>query len=71
MPKESVCDKAIYNQACSLQESTASFIEDAISNMNILSSVINLDNLDDEEKAAFAEWHKGMQQAAKVIRRPA
>ena len=64
-------DKAIYAQAETLQEITATFIENAVQNMNVFSKDIDFNKLEGEKKAAFAEWHKGMQQAAKVIRRPA
>ena len=64
-------NKAIYAQAETLQEITATFIENAVHNMNVFSTDIDFNKLDGEKKAAFAEWHKGMQQAAKAIRRPA
>ena len=63
-------DNAIYAQAETLQEITATFIENAVHNMNVFSNDIDFNKLDGEKKAAFAEWHRGMQQAAKVIRRP-
>ena len=64
-------DKAIYAQAETLQEITATFIENAVQNMNVFATDINFNKLDGDKQAAFAEWHRGMQQAAKVIRRPA
>ena len=61
----------IYAQAETLQEITASFIENADQNMNVFATDINFNQLDGDKQAAFAEWHRGMQQAAKVIRSPA
>ena len=63
-------NKAIFAQAETLQEITATFIENAVHNMNVFSTHIDFNKLDGEKKAAFDEWHKEMQQAAKVIRRP-
>ena len=64
-------DNAIYAQAETLQEITATFIENAVQNMNVFATDINFNQLDGDKQAAFSEWHRGMQQAAKVIRRPA
>ena len=63
-------NKSMFSQAESLQELTAKFIDDAVNNMNALSNAIDFNKLDGEKKQIFAEWHRGMQQASKAIRRP-
>ena len=63
-------NKAIFAQAETLQEITATFIENAVQNMNVFATDINFNKLDGDKQAAFAEWHKGMKQAATFIRRP-
>ena len=63
-------NKSMFSQAESLQELTAKFIDDAVNNMNALSNAIDFNKLDGEKKHIFAEWHRGMQQASKAIRRP-
>ena len=63
-------NKSMFSQAESLQELTAKFIDDAVNNMNALSNAIDFNKLEGDKKHIFAEWHRGMQQAAKTIRRP-
>ena len=60
-----------HSQIESITESTANIIETALESVNMLIDKVELKNLSSDQKVQLQDFHKGLQQASTVIRRPA
>jgi len=59
-----------HSQIESITESTAHIVESALEAVNMLINKIDLQKLSGEQKVQLKNWHDGLKQAAKTIRRP-
>jgi hypothetical protein len=60
-----------HSQIESITESTAHIVESALEAVNMLSKKIDLQKLSGDQKVQLKNWHNGLKQASKIIRRPA
>ena len=66
-----ISNDASFSQIESIQESTAHMIEAALEAVNMNINKVDLQSLSGEQKVQLKDFHKGLQQASTVIRRPA
>ena len=63
-------NKIIYDKIRTLSEVLATFSESGVDSMNDLVSLLDLKDLDGDERTALKGWHEGAKQSAKSIREP-
>jgi hypothetical protein len=60
----------IYSRIMAVFESQALLLEGAEESVNLLLGDLDLSSLEPDQRVALQNWHKGIQQATKVIRCP-
>ena len=61
-------NKSLFRQAETLQEVTATFLENAVHSMGVLREGLDDNSLDEDELIALVHWYDGLKKAAKNIR---
>ena len=60
----------LYDQLLAIQENAAAQLDLAEQLFNSSLSLLNWDELNDEQRANVKNWHQGLQQAAITVRNP-